>query len=654
MNVLKNKLINSFLLIFSLLFLIEVIFRLCVGMNLLDWASIRVLSAILFVSFLLSLILSFFNDKINKIVIITFISIFDIYAFLQAGFNNFLGTFMSLNTSSQIGAVKTFIIDYFKSIKIIYWLILIPLILLIIYYKVLSKKLSIHKEEKRLKELFILLAIMNILLYYNTFVFKFMQNDMQIISNKKLFKNPVISNLAINQFGLGIYGMLDIKSLFTDDSKELTYININNNRNIKDEYIRHIDDSKWIQLNKNEKDSVYKKLNNYFINKEITSKNEYTGIFKDKNLIVIMIESGSNVLTDYPEYFPNVAKLYNEGWSWTNAFSPKNACSTGNNEMSGIVSLYTINNECTVNNYENNKYFESLFNLFNKKNYKTSSYHDYTEQYYDRYIYHINMGSGKYYNVDDLGIKLGSEYQPWPSDEEFFKKAIPNFINQDKFMVWLTTVSSHYKYNISSTTGDKYIDLFKDNFSIDNKRYMSKLKIFDDALGLLLKELEQNNKLDDTVIVMYADHEPYGLSQDKFSEIAKYNIKDKNRDRTPFIIYNPKLEPTKYSEYTSYINILPALANLFDLDYDPRLYAGTDLLSDSYLNFVVFSDGSWLSDIAYFDALNSKITYFSNKIYTYDEIKKINNKVANEIIMDNLAIRKDYFTYLDKKLNDRN
>ena len=214
--------------------------------------------------------------------------------------------------------------------------------------------------------------------------------------------------------------------------------------------------------------------------------------------------------------------------------------------------------------------------------------------------------------------------------------------------------SPFYKYNISSTTGDKYIDLFKDDFSIDNKRYMSKLKIFDDALGLLLKELEQNNKLDDTVIVMYADHEPYGLSQNKFSEIAKYDITDKNRDRTPFIIYNPKLEPTKYSEYTSYINILPTLANLFDLDYDPRLYAGTDLLSDSYLNYVVFSDGSWLSDIAYFDALNSKITYFSNKIYTYDKIKKINNKVANEIIMDNLAIRKDYFTYLDKKLNDRN
>ena len=83
-----------------------------------------------------------------------------------------------------------------------------------------------------------------------------------------------------------------------------------------------------------------------------------------------MIESGSNIMIN-EKYYPNLYTLYNEGWTWENAYSPRNACSTGNNEMSGMVSLYTINNVCTANRYRNNKYPESLFNLFTKAGYTT-------------------------------------------------------------------------------------------------------------------------------------------------------------------------------------------------------------------------------------------------------------------------------------------
>jgi phosphoglycerol transferase MdoB-like AlkP superfamily enzyme len=182
---------------------------------------------------------------------------------------------------------------------------------------------------------------------------------------------------------------------------------------------------------------------------------------------------------------------------------------------------------------------------------------------------------------------------------------------------------------------------------------MSKLKIVDDAIGKLLELLEENGKLNDTVIMLYADHEPYGISDEVFNQITKYDVLTSTGDvdRTPFIIYNPELTPTKYDEYTSFINILPTLANLFDLDYDPRLYGGEDLLSDTYTNVVAFADGSWRSDIAYFDATTSNITYLSDKTYSSEEIKKINNKIKTEMDMDNLAIKRDYFSYLNEKLN---
>ena len=55
-----------------------------------------------------------------------------IYALLQAGFENYIGVFMSFGTSSQAGAVKDYIKDYIDSFHWYYWLILIPILLLII------------------------------------------------------------------------------------------------------------------------------------------------------------------------------------------------------------------------------------------------------------------------------------------------------------------------------------------------------------------------------------------------------------------------------------------------------------------------------------------------------------------------------------------
>ena len=50
------------------------------------------------------------------------------------------------------------------------------------------------------------------------------------------------------------------------------------------------------------------------------------------------------------------------------------------------------------------------------------------------------------------------------------------------------------------------------------------------------------------------------------------------------------------------MNIVPTIANLFDLEYDPRLYAGDDILSESYDNRVIFADGSWKDEKAYYNA----------------------------------------------------
>ena len=70
------------------------------------------------------------------------------------------------------------------------------------------------------------------------------------------------------------------------------------------------------------------------------------------------------------EKFPNFYELYTNGYHWVNNYSPRNSCATGNNEFSAMTSLYSIYNTCTSNTYKDNKYYESIFGLFNDKGYE--------------------------------------------------------------------------------------------------------------------------------------------------------------------------------------------------------------------------------------------------------------------------------------------
>lgn len=665
---LKNKNIKNFLILFISLFLSEIIFRFINYYNILDWATLRIIISILLVSLLFSFIESFIrNNFINKIINFIVIAFTSIYAFLQLGFYNFIGVYMSFQTSSQLGAVTSYIKEFVDSFKSINYLELIPLLLITVYYvysaikkknKIIPKDIKTVSNKKLIIKIssFTISFLLLVSLYISTIYLPFMQNKFQVVSNSKLFKNPSIPSTVVNQFGILMYSFLDSKAIIMNTREELadlSYIMLNDKVEKEEtDYTRTTRDTVWEAIDEEEENDIYHSLNTYFLNQEITDKNEYTGLFENKNLIVIMMESVNDIIIN-EEYFPNFYKLYSNGWHWENNYSPRNSCATGNNEMSGMISLYSIQNTCTANVYKENKYSESIFSLFNTSGYKTTSMHNFTEYYYFRNEIHTNMGSGKYYGVEDLGIEYSNTYGVWASDEDFMIQVVnllSSYNENDKFMTWLTTVSSHQPYS-DSKYGDMYYDLFLDlPYSTKVKKYMSKLKVLDNGLGILLAGLEKMGILEDTVIVMYGDHYPYGIETLKLNEVLSYDTTiDNNSERVPFVIYNSCLEAKTFSEYTSYINILPTLANLFNLDYDPRLYMGTDLLSESYQSITVFADGSWKNELAFYDASKSEIKYYTDKTYTTDELIKINTIVNNKILYSSLAIKNNYFNYLDQK-----
>ena len=653
-----NRFIINFFNIFIVALIVEIIFRVISDLPLLELSMTRIFFSNVILASVIAFINSLYSYKISRFVNMFVNFLISLYAWLQLGFYNFLGVYISLQNASQGAAVKDYVLDFFGSFHASYFLVFIPFILYIVYVIFLSKKFK-DLKKMNMKSLVLnalLLIMVSTNVYYVSITNPLFENKLSPISNKELFLNVANQSLSVSSFGTSTFGILDIRTtLFgKDNAAEKDYIFVNNSKTESD---RQLNDTAWYELIKSTNNQTYNTLNNYFIKQPIASTNDYTGKFKGKNVIFVLMESANDILLEYPEYYPNVQRVLKHSWNYVNNYSPRNACATLNNEFSGMTSLFSINRLCTAKVYRNNSYPESVFGVFNNSNYNTFSSHNYTEAYYPRSSIHTNIGSKEYYGVQKLGIPYSNEYINWSNDDDFMEavlKIIDNKVdNSDKpFMTWLTTVSGHQPYSVDSIQGNKYYSMTDGkDLPSDVRRYMSKLKILDDGIGVLLDGLEERGILDDTVIVFYGDHYPYGISKDHLNKALSYDTKeDMNAEQVPLWIYDKSIEGKTIEDYTYYLNILPTVFNLMGVNYDPRLYLGEDMNSDDFESMVVFSDGSWKNQYAFYNASNSKVVNY-NQHYSEQDISRINNIIESKMKISEMAISNNYFAYLDKNLN---
>ena len=630
------------LCIFISIFFIEVLFNLIAFNNLFSFELIRIFLFTLSFSSILAYLFSLLKPLPAKILSCITALFFGIYALLQLNFKNFMGNFMSLSMAfggGEADRISNEVATFIASIKPYYLLCLVPFIILLILF--IWKKNWFNFEKQNLKGHII--SILAIVFVYIISIFTLnVTPTNQIKTNKELYKQPTLIDVSLKEFGFQRFLIRDIiYYLKGDDSNQMIDIGeVDTPVIVPTDYTRYIDDTEWENLIQNEKDEVIKNLHQYYMNQSITPKNDYTGIFKDKNLVLIMVEALDLAAID-SELTPTLYKLTQEGWYFNNYYAPKFSCTTGESEFIAETSIIPSNTVCTPFTYLNNNYSTSIFNLFNGSGYTSTSYHSWSDQYYPRTKLHKNMGS-TFYNSEKLKININNS---WPSDVELMEKSYPIFSQSDKFFSFMITVSMHFSYDFDNATVRKNWDKVKDlDVITPMKRYLTKAIEFDESLKYLIDSLEADGQLDDTVIVLFGDHHPYNLS---FDALAKRSSVDRhadlNEDLMPFIIYNSTTEPQVISKTASTFDIIPTLANLFDLNYDPRYYTGTDIFSEEE-TIAIFPSGSWVTDKAiYFADKNN----YKLKDNTVDEeyIKKINKIVSNKFTASDNTLKKDYFKY---------
>mgnify|MGYP000123290737 FL=1 len=171
------------------------------------------------------------------------------------------------------------------------------------------------------------------------------------------------------------------------------------------------------------------------------------------------------------------------------------------------------------------------------------------------------------------------------------------------------------------------------------------------ALEYLMQRLEQAGVADKTCIVLTNDHYPYGLTEDEYNELAGQTLDTTfEKYRNSFICYVPGLsENIVVDEYCSTADILPTLLNLFGVDYDSRLLAGTDVLS-SGLHVAVLSNKSFLTKTFRYDAGTETVIPADENTTVSDELAEAYRLyVDSRFQLSGNILNSDYYAHVFSK-----
>lgn len=374
--------------------------------------------------------------------------------------------------------------------------------------------------------------------------------------------------------------------------------------------------------------------------------NSYTGLFEGKNLILVQLESIDNFLTN-AEVMPNLTNIRNNSINFTNHYSFVNGGgSTFNSEFmvnTGYSTPYSYNQNAYT--FSKNNFDYSLPNLFKSVGYTVNAFHMNSSEYYSRGVNYKNFGYNSYNGLKDLGIYENKEYYldtELLKNETFNSKIfnVENTVNPN-FVSYIITYSAHLPFSKTSGVCSMLLTEEEKNDPDYNPSEIDCMKIqageTDRMIGLLMDNLKEKGLYDNTVVVFFADHYAYTVSDKNL--LAPYKDIDTNLiNKTDFFIWSSDIKPFNVNKTTSQLNILPTILNLFNLYDHPSYYVGEDALDNSYSGYVFFNDYTWYDGKRYVSAsgevlkglkatpdyINSMATMINEKTRKNDEVLKTN------------------------------
>lgn len=439
-------------------------------------------------------------------------------------------------------------------------------------------------------------------------------------------------------------------------------------------------------------DKANKEVPEYYKNKEKSADNKYTGIFKDKNVLVIHAESIQRNLFDMSfngqDVVPNLKRIASEGMYFSNYYPQVSVGTSSDSELTFTTSLMPTQSGTAFVSYFDRTY-NSIPNLMNDMGYFTFSMHANNADFWNRRAMYEHLGYQKFYSKSDYKVTTENTIGLGLSDKEFFKQSMPKLtkINEkyDKWYGLMIMLSNHtpfsdvehygnYEVNMKETvtkedgTTEEVVHPYLEGRKLGN--YIKSAHYADEALGELFQELDENGLLDNTVVVIYGDHDArlsrkeydymYNYNKETDSKLDKDDPNYKEYDsyqyelgrKVPFIIWTKDMAGTdlnmEVKDVMGMYDAMPTLGNM--LGFYNKYQLGHDIFDIKSDNIVVFPTGNWVTNKVYYDSQKEEYLSLDGSAISEEEITK-NSKYTTEL----LNISNDVIVYdLVAKTKDEN
>ena len=389
-------------------------------------------------------------------------------------------------------------------------------------------------------------------------------------------------------------------------------------------------------------------LDDYFEKRGDHSDNEMTGIYKDKNVVLVLMESMDDWMIT-PEDTPTLCRLMGEGIQFANFYTPGfGSARTINSEFCVNTGIYLPTTGEYVFDYVTNEFNQSIAFRAKKNGYSPEVFHYNTPTFYSRGVFEPAMGYNAYNCYEDYTTDKDALY------DDCLLFEIPElndlFFRDGKKLNTIITRSAHlsYTYNevLSHYALKKYPEYRRKYESQEENCARVKAKLVDDMFRRLLQELEEKGQLENTVIIGVTDHYTYGYKNEE--ELYAHSGVDHSLllEKTPCFVWSADGPAITVEKTLNTADFLPTMANLlgFSGQYD---YLGQDAFDPNYEGFVIFPNGSWIRDGVVCEiAIGGKTNIVQNESgqeITEDYLKEMAQKANEFIKISNLLLTSDYY-----------
>ncbi len=418
--------------------------------------------------------------------------------------------------------------------------------------------------------------------------------------------------------------------------------------------------------------SDLKTVQSYIKKNYIAPNLEYYGVAKNKNVLVIHLESFQQFLIDYKwhgkEVTPNLNKLYhaNDTISFDNFFNQVGQGKTSDAEMMLENSIFGLQSGSAMSSYGTSNTFESAPAILGQKaGYTSAVMHGGAGSFWNRDNAYKSFGYDYFMPLSYYQNKKGYYLGYGIKDKLFFDQSIKYMEHLPQpFYLKMITVTNHYPYDLDkknqsidkTDTGDKTVD-----------GYVQTAHYLDQAIGELMSYLKKSGLEKNTLIMLYGDH--YGISGNHHKASAQLLDKDSfnNFDnlqfqRVPLMFHMPGLKGGINHTYGGEIDVRPTLFNLLGINDQNMIQFGHSLLAKNAPQIVAQRNGDFITPkyskvegSYYYTQSGKRITHPSKKVKA--QLASISNTVTTELSLSDRVItgnllrfyKPDGFEYVKRK-----